>query len=104
MEEQTILVTGSTDGIGKVTAHALARQGHRRPRQVSTGEGVRRLEELEEATVQTGWPSSSPADLVQERVRGLAEEVGETHDSLDVLINNAGSLCQNEKLHPAGSR
>jgi len=103
MEEQTILVTGSTDGIGKATAHTLAQQGHRvllHGRNRGKGRAV--LEELEEATGSDRL-ALFIADLsVQERVRGLAEEVGETHDSLDVLINNAGVFMPERKVAPGG--
>ena len=103
MAEQTILVTGSTDGIGKATARALARQGHHvllhgRDR----GKGRTVLEELEEATGSDRL-ALFIADLsVQEQVRGLAEEISEAYDHLDVLINNAGVYMPERKTAPGG--
>ncbi|MCK8519475.1 SDR family NAD(P)-dependent oxidoreductase [Methanoculleus sp. 7T] len=103
MAEQTILVTGSTDGIGKATAHVLARQGHRvllHGRNRGKGRAV--LDELEESTGSDRL-ALFIADLsVQERVRGLAEEVGEACDRIDVLINNAGVFMPERNIAPGG--
>ncbi|KLK87923.1 short-chain dehydrogenase [Methanoculleus sediminis] len=103
MAEQTILVTGSTDGIGKATAHALSRQGHRvLLHGRDSGKGRKVLAELEAAT------GSDRLDLfiadfsVQEQVRGLAEEIGETYDRLDVLVNNAGVFMPEREVAPGG--
>ena len=103
MPERTILVTGSTDGIGKATARSLARQGHRvLLHGKDRGKGRAVLEELEETT------GSDRLDLfiadlsMQERVRGLAEEVGEICDRLDVLINNAGVFMPDRRVAPGG--
>ncbi len=103
MAEQTILVTGSTDGIGKATARALARQGHH---VLIHGRDRRRgraaLEELEEATGSDRL-ALFIADLsVQDRVRDLAEEIGEAYDHLDVLINNAGVYMPERRIAPGG--
>lgn len=91
MVVHTILVTGSTDGIGKATAGTLARQGHRvllHGRDRNKGRVV--IEEMEKETGSNRL-SLFIADLsVQEQVRSLAEEISEVHDGLDVLINNAG--------------
>ena len=88
---KTILVTGSTDGIGKATAKALARQGHRvlvHGRDREKGRAVLREigKEAEGATLDL-----FTADLSSLRgVRGLADQVADRYDRLDVLINNAG--------------
>ncbi|MCM2466619.1 SDR family oxidoreductase [Methanoculleus oceani] len=101
--ERTILVTGSTDGIGKATARTLAGQGHRvllhgRDRQ----KGQRVLAELEAATGSDRL-SLFVADLaVQDRVRGLAREIGEACDRLDVLVNNAGVFMPEQEILPGG--
>ncbi|KUL01797.1 MAG: Short-chain dehydrogenase/reductase SDR [Methanoculleus marisnigri] len=103
MTEQTILVTGSTDGIGKATAHILSRQGHRvllHGRDRKKGRGV--LAELEAATGSDRL-SLFIADLsVQEQVRDLAREVGEACDRLDVLVNNAGVFMPEREVAPGG--
>jgi NAD(P)-dependent dehydrogenase (short-subunit alcohol dehydrogenase family) len=103
MAEQTILVTGSTDGIGKATARALAAQGHhvllhgRDPEK-----GRRVLEELKAATGSDRLPLFIADLSVQERVRGLAEEIGGAYDRLDVLVNNAGVFMPEREVAPGG--
>ncbi|MFA7561875.1 MAG: SDR family NAD(P)-dependent oxidoreductase [Methanoculleus sp.] len=103
MAVQTILATGSTDGIGKATAHALSRQGrhvllHGKNRE--KGEMV--IAELE-ATAASGRLDLSIADLlVQEQIRDLAAEIAGAYDCLDVLVNNAGVFIPEREITPAG--
>ncbi len=91
VDELTVLVTGSTDGIGKRTARDLAGMGsrvlvHGRSRE----RGERTLREIREATG-SGKLEYYNADLSSlAEVRRLAAEVSEDHPRLDVLINNAG--------------
>lgn len=88
-KEKTILVTGSTDGVGRLVAARLAAQGaevlvHGRNRE--RGESL--LAEIREAG---GHAAFYPADFSSlEEVRRLAETVKRDHSRLDVLINNAG--------------
>ncbi len=91
IEGSTILVTGSTDGIGKRTALGLASRGAKvllHGRDPKKGGAV--LREIEDATG-NGELEYYNADLSSlDQVRRLAGTVGGGHAILDVLINNAG--------------
>ncbi|MEO8609590.1 MAG: SDR family oxidoreductase [Chloroflexota bacterium] len=85
------LVTGATDGVGKITALRLAQAG-------ATVIGVGRNPEkikavLDEIGDVPGSLEFLTADLSsQAEVRGLADEFKRKYDHLDVLVNNAGAL------------
>ncbi|MEM7445777.1 MAG: SDR family NAD(P)-dependent oxidoreductase [Pseudomonadota bacterium] len=85
---KTILITGSTDGIGLLTAKKLASEGH------TVLLHGRSREKLAAAAEQVGGTTESyVADLSRmSDVKALADEVLRNHDTLDVLINNAGVL------------
>ncbi len=85
---KTILITGSTDGIGLLTAQILADEGHHI---LLHG---RSTDKLTKAAEEVGHGCETYAadlsDIAQ--VRALANAVRAKHDTLDVLINNAGVL------------
>jgi NAD(P)-dependent dehydrogenase (short-subunit alcohol dehydrogenase family) len=88
---KTILVTGSTDGIGKATAKALASQGHRvllHGRDREKGRAV--LREIGKVA-ETASLDLFTADLSSlGGVQGLADQIRDRYERLDVLVNNAG--------------
>ena len=85
MEKKTILITGSTDGIGLETARLLVSEGHN---VLIHGRSQAKLEKVSE---ELGNAESYKADLsVMSEVEQLARAVRENHKKLDVLINNAG--------------
>ncbi len=103
METKIILITGSTDGIGKQTAFELASMGHkviihgRNPQRVKTV-----FNEIKE---QTGNSDINfvVADLSSlENVRHLAAEINSKYDMLDVLLNNAGVFSSQRELSKDG--
>jgi NAD(P)-dependent dehydrogenase (short-subunit alcohol dehydrogenase family) len=82
---RTVLVTGATDGLGRALAASLA----------GAGDTVlihgRDAERLEQALAETGAARAYRADLASlGEVRDLADEVAESEERLDVLVNNAG--------------
>ncbi|WP_299375492.1 SDR family NAD(P)-dependent oxidoreductase [uncultured Tateyamaria sp.] len=85
---KTILITGSTDGIGLLTAQMLAKEGHR---VLLHGRSAARLEA---AAAQVGGAVETyAADLSRMAdVHAMAAELRARHDRIDVLINNAGVL------------
>jgi NAD(P)-dependent dehydrogenase (short-subunit alcohol dehydrogenase family) len=103
MRDKVCLVTGCTSGIGKVTAHELARLGATVvavARNAARGQAV-----VEEIRRDTGNEAvhllvgdlSSQAD-----VRRLAAEFLGNHDRLHVLVNNAGTMCPERRVTADG--
>lgn len=85
---KTILVTGATDGIGLLTAKKLAADGHR---VLLHGRNASKLEAaLEEVGGEAETYVADLSDLSE--VVSLAGAIREKHETLDVLINNAGVL------------
>jgi NAD(P)-dependent dehydrogenase (short-subunit alcohol dehydrogenase family) len=81
--EQRILVTGSTDGLGRRVAAELAAGG---ARVLVHG---RDAAKVEDAAAEVGAEAGLVADLAElEQVHRLAAEAGE----LDTLVNNAGVI------------
>lgn len=91
VDEAVILVTGSTDGLGKSTARDLAAAGATvllHGRDPERGEAA--VHELCEETgnVRLHYYVADFSSL--EEVHRLADEITDDHDRLDVLVNNAG--------------
>lgn len=88
---RTVLVTGSTGGIGKETARGLARLG---ARVVLVGRDPARAQSAAAEInhdIGTDRAESVAVDLTVRRgLRQLVDTVAERHTSLDVLINNFG--------------
>ena len=89
MKGKTVLITGSTDGVGRYIAEHLAAQGWRvivHGRDRTRGEAV-----VEQITQQGGEARFLAADLSSlAEVRSLADAVRGDGDGLDALVNNAG--------------
>ena len=89
--QKTILVTGSTDGIGLETARMLVSLGHNI---LLHGRNPAKLEKVERtlsALSDGGRVESYVSDLSRMAdVVALAKAVADKHAKLDVLINNAG--------------
>lgn len=91
VDELTVLITGSTDGIGKRAALGLASMGagvlvHGRSR--SKGEATVREIEMATGSNKLAYHNADLSSLAE--VRRLADEVAGQHPRLDVLVNNAG--------------
>jgi NAD(P)-dependent dehydrogenase (short-subunit alcohol dehydrogenase family) len=86
---RTALVTGATDGVGRVVAAALGKDGWR---VLVHGRDAKRGKALVQEIAQAGGSATFlQADLASlAEVRRLADEVRSAMDRLDLLINNAG--------------
>ncbi|HEY5646429.1 MAG TPA: SDR family oxidoreductase [Pseudomonadales bacterium] len=88
-----IMVTGTTSGLGRVTAEAIAAAGHQlimACRDPIRAESVRREIAGRTGNEQITVVRCDLASLAS--VRACAAEVGDRWDRLDVLINNAGTM------------
>lgn len=100
---KTILITGTTSGIGRVTALELARQGHRI---IMANRNREKSEALRaEISSATGNDAIEVLDLdlaSLESVNTCAAEFLAAHQSLDLLINNAGLMSNDEVITADG--
>jgi retinol dehydrogenase 12 len=103
LEGRIALVTGATNGIGRVTAQELARGGARvlivardRARGQATAAGIRDATGAPAPDVLLGDLSS------QAEVRRLAREIRERTPRLDLLVNNAGAIFAEREVSADG--
>ncbi len=103
MKDRVVVITGATQGIGKVTALELARLGAEVTivaRSAERGQAV-----VDEIRAQTGNPRVEllVADLsLLVQVRRVAGELAARHPKIDVLINNAGAINMVRKITSEG--
>jgi NAD(P)-dependent dehydrogenase (short-subunit alcohol dehydrogenase family) len=93
--QRVALVTGSTGGLGRETAKALARQGDH---VIIHGRNVERGEELVAEITAEGVGSARfyRADFSSlSETRALGEAILSDYNRLDVLVNNAGIFLPN---------
>lgn len=95
MAGKTVLITGSTDGVGRYVASRLAAEG---AKVLIHGRDEARAKTLIDEIVKAGHaaPAFYQADLSSMAgTRQLAEAVRRDHERLDVLVSNAGIGSQN---------
>jgi NAD(P)-dependent dehydrogenase (short-subunit alcohol dehydrogenase family) len=91
IDEQVILVTGSTDGLGRATAEELAGRGATvllHGRNAARGDMALRGIQAATGNDRVAYHLADFGSLAH--VRGLAEPLLAEQDRLDVLVNNAG--------------
>jgi NAD(P)-dependent dehydrogenase (short-subunit alcohol dehydrogenase family) len=86
---KTVLITGSTDGVGRVVAKRLGEGGwrvlvHGRDR----GRGAEVVAEIKAAGGSAEFLAADLSSMAD--IRRLADTVGKTTQRLDLLVNNAG--------------
>jgi len=91
LSEQVILITGSTDGLGKAVAIEFAKQGatvllHGR----NPEKGHAALREIQKITGNEKLSYYNADFSSLKEVRALADEILHKNSKLDMLINNAG--------------
>ena len=100
---KTILITGSTDGIGKQTALELAREGNR---VIIHGRDINRCIDTRnhiKAVSGNKYIDFIAADLSSMKaVHTMAEEIKSNYKKLDVLINNAGVFERKKRITEDG--
>ena len=95
---KTILITGATDGIGRLTAQKLVDLGHR---VLIHGRNPAKLARAQ--TALGGSVDTFQADLSDfAQVEGLARDIQAKYDRIDVIINNAGVLKTSQPRTAAG--
>jgi NAD(P)-dependent dehydrogenase (short-subunit alcohol dehydrogenase family) len=103
ISDQTILITGSTDGIGKIAALKLANKGalvliHGR----NKNKVKKVVDEIKHSSNNKRIDGFTADFSSLNEVRNLAEEVQEKYSKLEVLINNAGAGFSDERYSRDG--
>tara|TARA_B100000745_G_scaffold119029_1_gene76940 strand:+ start:355 stop:1200 length:846 start_codon:yes stop_codon:yes gene_type:complete len=103
MNGKVCLVTGATDGIGKVSARVLAELG---AKVIIVGRNPEKsafvLAELRSISGNKNIDLLMANLAVMQEVRDLAEQVISRYDRIDVLLNNAGGYFTKHKITSDG--
>jgi NAD(P)-dependent dehydrogenase (short-subunit alcohol dehydrogenase family) len=103
MHGKTVVVTGATNGIGKITALELARKG---AQVIIVGRNEARVHKtIDEIKAVTGQDciSGEVADLtLMADIRDLAQRIKANYPRIDVLVNNAGALFPQRQITAEG--
>ncbi|MEM6698134.1 MAG: SDR family NAD(P)-dependent oxidoreductase [Bacteroidota bacterium] len=100
---RTILITGSTDGIGKLAVIKLAKDGHQVYLHGRSSEKLQRVIEEVKVASKNEKIKGFVADLSDlDAVRQMAKAVKAEISQLDVLINNAGVFKSPNALNKDG--
>jgi meso-butanediol dehydrogenase/(S,S)-butanediol dehydrogenase/diacetyl reductase len=93
LEGRVALVTGSSRGIGRATAEALAARGARVVLNGRDGERLQRAQaEMAEAGLEVATAAGDVADLTE--CRRVVEQAAARWGRLDILVNNAGTSAR----------
>jgi NAD(P)-dependent dehydrogenase (short-subunit alcohol dehydrogenase family) len=100
----TILITGSSGGIGAAAAVRLAEEGHR---VVTTGRSAAKLRDVHRRLVAAAPTSTTPEPIQADisrltEVRRLARTLLNREERLDVLVNNAAVQPRKRSLSVDG--
>lgn len=95
LNEQVVVITGASSGIGRETALRLARDG---AKVVVSARGEEALDSLiSEINAAGGEAFSMPADVSRwDEVEALARDAREKYGRIDTWVNNAGVLLVGE--------
>lgn len=102
-EGKTALVTGSTDGLGRALALALAAEG---AHVIVHGRNAERGQAVVDEITRSGKGSASfrAADFASmQEVRDFADAIAREHPELDLLVNNAGIAFSSERPRHASA-
>ena len=100
---KTVLITGSSTGIGKAGALELGRRGWKvfvHARSEERGKTV--LDELKNSAPNANFSLVTGDVSSMEQVKSLAKQVKEQTDTLDVLWNNAGLMLNERQVSVDG--
>lgn len=93
-----VLITGATDGMGKITATELAKKG---ARVIIHGRNKEKAAAVKNEIIDACNHEKVDvliADFTSlAQVRKMAEEFNKKYDHLDVLVNNAGGIMDSER-------
>lgn len=99
MKDKIVLITGSTDGIGKQTAHDIANYGATvlvHGRDSSRVEST--VEQIKKETKNINIKAFVADFASLDEVRKLAAEIREKQPGINILINNAGIFMRKRQI------
>ncbi len=103
MTMKTILITGSTDGIGKLTALQLAKEGHAVLLHGRNADKLKSVHQEMQSLSTTQQPNYIIGDLSNfESIKSIVNQLKSQNYSIDVLINNAGVFKSTQRTNKDG--
>ena len=100
---KTVLITGSTSGIGRTTALLFAKNGFH---VIVNGRNEKHGQEVVNEIISNGGKADLiPADVTKnDQVEKLFTQIKESVGSLDVLVNNVGGVVATDNFHKSTTK